>query len=80
MKRRPTSLEIAELAIDTRISDIWSDVDALAVDGVLDVPCVALLIRSAYTQGYFDGQSEPREQLAVGTGYRKEVEAQEPPA
>jgi hypothetical protein len=53
--RRPTRIELLELDIDVRITDLWAE--AVEVDDwSLDV--VAALMRAAYGKGYCDALTE----------------------
>lgn len=55
MARRPSRIELLELDIDLRLTDLWveaADVDEWSLD------VVAALMRAAYGKGYCDALTE----------------------
>jgi hypothetical protein len=55
VSRRPSRIELLELDIDLRLSDLWGE--ALAVDE-WSIDVVAALMRAAYGKGYCDALTE----------------------
>ena len=68
MKGRPTRIDLLELDIDLRLSDLWRE----AVDvSEWSLEVVAAFIRAAYGKGYCDALTEEaRGTLCVEHGYR----------
>ena len=55
MKKRPSRIELLELDIDLRLSDLWIEACEVS-DWSLEV--VAAFIRAAYGKGYCDALTE----------------------
>lgn len=55
MRRRPTRIELLELDIDLRLSDLWGEA-AEVTEWSLEV--VAAFMRAAYGKGYCDALTE----------------------
>ena len=68
MSRRPTRIDLLELDIDLRLSDLWRE----AVDvSEWSLEVVAAFIRAAYGKGYCDALTEAEPgALCVEHGYR----------
>ena len=68
MARRPTRIDLLELDIDLRLSDLWRE----AVDvSEWSLEVVAAFIRAAYGKGYCDALTEESPgSLCVDHGYR----------
>jgi hypothetical protein len=65
---RPTRIELLELDIDLRLSDLWREAADVS-EWSLDV--VAAFIRAAYGKGYCDALTEEEPgTLCVEHGYR----------
>ena len=68
MGKRPTRIELLELDIDLRLSDLWSEACGVA-EWNLEV--VAAFLRAAYGKGYCDALTEDDPgSLCVEHGYR----------
>jgi hypothetical protein len=68
MSRRPTRIDLLELDIDLRLSDLWREAVDVS-EWSLDV--VAAFIRAAYGKGYCDALTEEEPgTLCVEHGYR----------
>ena len=68
MGKRPTRIELLELDIDLRLSDLWSEACGVA-DWNLEV--VAAFLRAAYGKGYCDALTEDAPgSLCHDHGYR----------
>jgi len=68
MARRPSRIELLELDIDLRLSDLWVEATEVA-EWSLDV--VAALMRAAYGKGYCDALTEESPgQLCTQHGYQ----------
>ena len=57
MARRPSRIELLELDIDLRLTDLWAE--ALAVDE-WSIEVVSALMRAAYGKGYCDALTEDK--------------------
>ncbi len=68
MSREPSRIDLLELDIDLRISDLWRE----AVDvSEWNLEVVAAFIRAAYGKGYCDALTEEsRGELCMEHGYR----------
>ncbi len=68
MSRRPTRIDLLELDIDLRLSDLWRE----AVDvSEWSLEVMAAFIRAAYGKGYCDALTEEEPgTLCVEHGYR----------
>ena len=68
MSPRPTRIDLLELDIDLRLSDLWREAVDVS-DWSLEV--VAAFIRAAYGKGYCDALTEAEPgSLCVEHGYR----------
>jgi hypothetical protein len=68
MSRRPTRIDLLELDIDLRLSDLWREAADVS-EWSLEV--VAAFIRAAYGKGYCDALTEAEPgSLCVEHGYR----------
>jgi hypothetical protein len=68
VSREPTRIDLLELDIDLRLSDLWREAVDVS-DWSLEV--VAAFIRAAYGKGYCDSLTEEsRGELCVEHGYR----------
>ena len=68
MPKRPTRIDLLELDIDLRLSDLWREAVDVS-DWNLEV--VAAFIRAAYGKGYCDALTEESPgSLCVEHGYR----------
>jgi hypothetical protein len=68
MPPRPTRIDLLELDIDLRLSDLWREAADVS-EWSLEV--VAAFIRAAYGKGYCDALTEPEPGvLCVEHGYR----------
>ncbi len=65
----PSRIELLELDIDTRITNLWRELEDF--DALLDHSQVAAFMRAAYGQGYSDAHTEERHgSLCRDHGYR----------
>ena len=73
MAKRPTRIDLLELDIDLRLSDLWCQLDDTAFDErwtPKQVDIVASFIRAAYGKGYCDSLAEDTPgQLCLEHGY-----------
>lgn len=68
MSKRPTRLDLLELDIDLRLTDLWREAAEIS-EWNIDV--VAAFIRAAYGKGYCDALTEESPgSLCVEHGYR----------
>jgi hypothetical protein len=68
MPKRPSRIDLLELDIDLRLSDLWREADEIQ-DWTLDV--VAAFMRAAYGKGYCDSLTEDSPgRLCLDHGYR----------
>ena len=68
MAKRPTRIELLELDIDLRLSDLWSEACGVS-EWNLEV--VSAFLRAAYGKGYCDALTEESPgSLCVDHGYR----------
>ena len=68
MSRRPTRIDLLELDIDLRLSDLWREAVDVS-DWSLEV--MAAFIRAAYGKGYCDALTEAEPgSLCAEHGYR----------
>ena len=68
MPKRPSRIDLLELDIDLRLSDLWREADEIQV-WTLDV--VAAFMRAAYGKGYCDALTEENPgSLCADHGYR----------
>jgi len=68
MARRPTRIDLLELDIDIRLSDLWREASEIT-DWSIDV--VSAFMRAAYGKGYCDALTEEAPgSLCVEHGYR----------
>ena len=68
MAKRPTRIELLELDIDLRLSDLWSEACGVS-EWNLEV--VSAFLRAAYGKGYCDALTEERPgSLCQEHGYR----------
>ena len=65
MGKRPTRIELLELDIDLRLSDLWSEACGV---GEWNLEVVAAFLRAAYGKGYCDASPRtPRARSAAIT-------------
>ena len=75
MTERPTRIDLLELDIDLRLSDLWRE--ALSIDE-WSLEVVSAFMRAAYGKGYCDALSEEQPgALCAEHGYR--VPGRKPP-
>jgi hypothetical protein len=55
MARRPSRIELLELDIDLRLSDLWVEIGEV---GEWSVEVIAAFMRAAYGKGYCDALTE----------------------
>jgi hypothetical protein len=68
MAKRPTRIELLELDIDLRLSDLWREAAEI---GEWNLEVVAAFIRAAYGKGYCDALTEDSPgRLCEEHGYR----------
>ncbi len=68
MRKRPTRIELLELDIDVRLSDLWCEASEVS-EWNLEV--VAAFMRAAYGKGYCDALTEDSPgSLCADHGYR----------
>jgi len=68
MAKRPSRIDLLELDIDLRLSDLWREAGEIS-DWNLEI--VAAFMRAAYGKGYCDSLTEEsRGSLCVEHGYR----------
>jgi hypothetical protein len=68
MPKRPSRIDLLELDIDLRLSDLWREADEIQ-EWTLDV--VAAFMRAAYGKGYCDSLTEDSPgRLCPHPGYR----------
>ena len=68
MPKKPSRIELLELDIDLRLSDLWREADEIQ-EWTLDV--VAAFMRAAYGKGYCDALTEESPgALCADHGYR----------
>jgi len=68
MPKRPSRIDLLELDIDLRLSDLWREADEIQ-EWTLDV--VAAFMRAAYGKGYCDALTEDAPgSLCADHGYR----------
>jgi hypothetical protein len=68
MPKRPSRIDLLELDIDLRLSDLWREADEIQ-EWTLDV--VAAFMRAAYGKGYCDSLTEDSPgRLCLDHGYR----------
>jgi hypothetical protein len=68
VERAPSRIELLELDIDTRLSDLWKE--ALEIED-WNLEVVAAFMRAAYGKGYCDALTEDHPgRLCADHGYR----------
>lgn len=68
MTAEPTRIDLLELDLDTRLSDLWKEADEVET---WNLEAVAAFIRAAYAVGYCDALREPMTgQLLHEHGYK----------
>jgi hypothetical protein len=77
VSKQPTRIELLELDIDLRLTDLWREAADIS-EWNLDV--VAAFMRAAYGKGYCDALTEDaRGSLCVDHGYRVPGRRQQQP-
>jgi hypothetical protein len=78
MAHNPTRIDLLELDIDLRLSDLWREAAGIT-EWSLDV--VAAFMRAAYGKGYCDALTEEQPgELCAEHGYRVPARKQQPAA
>jgi hypothetical protein len=76
MAKRPSRIDLLELDIDLRLSDLWREAYEI---GEWNLDVVAAFIRAAYGKGYCDALTEERPgTLCQEHGYRVPNRRQQP--
>ena len=71
MAKRPTRIDLLELDIDLRLTDLWREASEI---GEWNLDDVAAFIRAAYGKGYCDALTEESPgSLCLEHGYRLPV-------